>query len=101
MSCARNNESAAAASTVVPFARFDTITDGPFARTPQPATGTGPATTGALSSRTSRFTAGLNDTILSVVMLKVEYQRTLAAPFAPQAERFGRDTWRAQVVVVF
>ncbi len=90
-----------AAATVVPFARLDTLTDDPSARTPQPAIGPGSARTGALSSRTSRFTAGLNATILGIAVLKVEYQRTLAAPFSVQAERLGRDTWRAQVVVFF
>jgi hypothetical protein len=71
---------------LTPYARYDTVT----------------ADAGADAGRTERLTVGVHAALFRVVNLKVEYQRILAAPPEAQAqEGFGRDTWLAQVVVVF
>lgn len=73
---------------MTPYARYDTVTKDEGA--------------GADAGRTERLTAGLNAVLFRLVTLKVEYQRILAAPLEVQAQDgFGRDTWLAQVVVVF
>ena len=57
---------------------------------------------GTEEGRTERLTAGLNTTLFRLVTLKLEYQRVLAAPLeVRQQDGFGRDTWLAQIVVVF
>jgi hypothetical protein len=80
----------AASIPLVPYARFDTVTND----------ADGGVSSG--SQRTERLTLGFNANFLSVVTLKVEYQRNIAAPAEVEAqEGSGRDAWFGQVVVVF
>jgi hypothetical protein len=73
---------------MTPYARYDAVTKDGGA--------------GAEEGRTERLTAGLNTTLFRRITMKVEYQRVFAALLEVQAQDgFGRDTWLAQVVVVF
>ncbi|HSN69471.1 MAG TPA: hypothetical protein VLV48_09510, partial [Thermoanaerobaculia bacterium] len=51
---------------------------------------------------TTRAAAGLNATFLHSLVLKLEYQRTLDEPEDVRStERFRRDSWSVQAVIVF
>ena len=79
---------------LTPYARYDTAsgdpssTQGPSADEPW--------------GRTERLSAGLHASFFDILSLKLEYQRTLSAPRAVEAEEgFHRDSVVAQVVVSF
>jgi hypothetical protein len=79
---------------LTPFARYDTLKEEP-SPAPEP-------TGGEAWGRTERLSAGLNALFFDIVSLKLEYQRTLSAPPAVEAEEeFHRDSFLAQVVVSF
>ncbi len=79
---------------LTPYARYDTATVQP---SPPPGTPTGEPW-----GRTERLSAGLNAGFFDLLSLKLEYQRTLSAPPAVEAEAgFHRDSFLAQVVVCF
>lgn len=83
-----------AGTPLVPYARYDTVSESMHVPADHDH--------GFERARTQRITAGLNATLFSVLMLKVEYQRALAAPFEVRtAEGFGRTSWFAQAVFVF
>jgi hypothetical protein len=79
---------------LTPYARYDTATEEP-------------SSTQGLSAdepwgRTERLSAGVNASFFDLASLKFEYQRTLSAPAAVEAEEgFHRDSFLAQVVVSF
>lgn len=76
---------------LTPYARWDTAKDEPG----------DPADDGG-AGRTERLSAGLNALFFDLLSLKLEYQRTLSAPPAVEAEEgFRRDAFLAQVVVSF
>jgi hypothetical protein len=79
---------------LTPYVRYDTAKD-------EPSSPSGPSADEA-GGRTERLSAGANASLLEVLFLKLEYQRTLAAPSPVEAEEaFHRDSFLAQVVVSF
>ena len=79
---------------LTPFARYDTAREEPSS--------TQESSADEPWDRTERLSAGLNASFFDILSLKLEYQRTLSAPPAVEAEEgFHRDSFVAQVVVSF
>jgi hypothetical protein len=79
---------------LTPYARYDTAREEPSS--------TQESSADERWGRTERLSAGLNASFFDLLSLKVEYQRTLSAPRAIEAEEgFHRDSLLAQVVVSF